>query len=223
MNNPIHSASADAIQPKKKTTYYHLVLDRSGSMDSCWSEVREVIDKQLLDLKRVQEENASSELIFSFCAFDNALRFSQALMPVIQARMDWELIYPNGSTSLNDAIGESISYIKEKVGPALSEADADVVMLILTDGYENSSRTYSAKAVKELMEACEETGKWNFLFLGAGLDVTEVTQAYDRGDKNAYSFGKDSLAMSFNKVNHELEDYVKQKEQNQKKTQFFKF
>jgi len=223
MNNPIHSASADAIQPKKKTTYYHLVLDRSGSMSSCWSEVREVIDKQLLDLKRVQEENASSELIFSFCAFDNALRFSQALMPVIQARMDWELIYPNGSTSLNDAIGESISYIKEKVGPALSEADADVVMLILTDGYENSSRTYSAKAVKELMEACEETGKWNFLFLGAGLDVTEVTQAYDRGDKNAYSFGKDSLAMSFNKVNHELEDYVKQKEQNQKKTQFFKF
>jgi len=159
MNNPIHSASADAIQPKKKTTYYHLVLDRSGSMSSCWSEVREVIDKQLLDLKRVQEENASSELIFSFCAFDNALRFSQALMPVIQARMDWELIYPNGSTSLNDAIGESISYIKEKVGPALSEADADVVMLILTDGYENSSRTYSAKAVKELMEACEETGK----------------------------------------------------------------
>ncbi len=223
MNNPIHSASADAIQPKKKTTYYHLVLDRSGSMSSCWSEVREVIDKQLLDLKRVQEENASSELIFSFCAFDNALRFSQALMPVIQARMDWELIYPNGSTSLNDAIGESISYIKEKLGPALSEADADVVMLILTDGYENSSRTYSAKAVKELMEACEETGKWNFLFLGAGLDVTEVTQAYDRGDKNAYSFGKDSLAMSFNKVNHELEDYVKQKEQNQKKTQFFKF
>jgi uncharacterized protein YegL len=223
MNNPIHSASAEAIQPKKKTTYYHLVMDRSGSMSSCWSEVREVIDKQLLDLKRVQEENASSELIFSFCAFDNALRFSQALMPVIQARMDWELIYPNGSTSLNDAIGESISYIKEKVGPALSEADADVVMLILTDGYENSSRTYSAKAVKELMEACEETGKWNFIFLGAGLDVTEVTQAYDRGDKNAYSFGKDSLAMSFNKVNHELEDYVKQKEQNQKKTQFFKF
>jgi uncharacterized protein YegL len=223
MNNTLNSASADAIQPKKKTTYYHLVLDRSGSMSSCWSEVRQVIDKQLLDLKRVQEENASAELIFSFCAFDHELRFSQALMPVTQARMDWELIFPNGYTSLNDAIGESISHIKEKVGPALSDADADVIVLILTDGYENASRIYSSKAVKELMEACEETGKWNFLFLGAGLDVTEVTQAFDRGDKNAYSFAKDSLAMSFNKVNHELEDYVKQKEQNKKKTSFFKF
>ena len=223
MNNTLNSASADAITPKKKTTYYHLVLDRSGSMGSCWQEVRQVIDKQLLDLKRIQEENASSELIFSFCAFDHELQFSQGLMPVTQARMDWELIYPNGSTSLNDAIGESISYIKEKVGPALSEADADVIVLILTDGHENASRIYSSKAVKELMEACEETGKWNFLFLGAGLDVTEVTQAFDRGDKNAYSFAKDSLAMSFNKVNHELEDYVKQKEQNKKKTSFFKF
>lgn len=223
MTNTLNPASAEAIQPKKKTTYYHLVLDRSGSMVSCWQEVMQVIDKQLLDLKRVQEENANSELIFSFCAFNNALQFSQHLMPVAQARMDWELIFPQGSTSLNDAIGESIAYVKNKVGAALSDADADVIMLIMTDGHENSSQVYSAKAAKELMEACEETGKWNFLFLGAGLNVTEVTETFDRGDKNAMSFSKDSLAMSFNKVNNELEDYVKQKEQNKKKTSFFKF
>ena len=222
MTNTLNPADAEAIQPKKKNTYYHLVLDRSGSMDSCWQEVRQVIDKQLLDLKRVQEENGNSALIFSFCAFNNALRFSQDLMPVAQARMDWELIFPNGSTALNDAIGESISFIKEKVGPALSDADADVIVLIMTDGFENSSQVYSAKAAKELMEACEETGKWNFLFLGAGLDVTEVTQTYARGDKNTMSFGKDNFAASFKEVNNELEDFVKQKEQAVKKTQFFK-
>ena len=222
MNNPINSASAEAIQPKKKNTYYHLVLDRSGSMASCWQEVRQVIDKQLLDLKRAQEENASSELIFSFCAFNNELRFAQDLMPVAQARMDWELIFPNGSTSLNDAIGESIAYVKNKAGAALSDADADVIVLIMTDGYENSSQVYSAKAAKELMEACEETGKWNFLFLGAGLNVTEVTETYARGDKNTMSFEKDNFAASFKKVNNELEDFVKQKEQAMKKTQFFK-
>ena len=222
MNNSINSASADAIQPKKKNTYYHLVLDRSGSMASCWQEVSQVIDKQLLDLKRVQEENASSELIFSFCAFNNELRFAQDLMLVAQARMDWELIFPNGSTSLNDAIGESIAYVKNKAGAALSDADADVIVLVMTDGYENSSQVYSAKAAKELMEACEETGKWNFLFLGAGLNVTEVTETYARGDKNTMSFEKDNFAASFKKVNNELEDFVKQKEQAMKKTQFFK-
>ncbi len=222
MTNTLNPAAAEAITPKKKNTYYHLVLDRSGSMASCWQEVRQVIDKQLLDLKRVQEENASSELIFSFCAFNNELRFAQDLMPVAQARMDWELIFPNGSTSLNDAIGESIAYVKNKAGAALSDADADVIVLIMTDGYENSSQVYSAKAAKELMEACEETGKWNFLFLGAGLNVTEVTETYARGDKNTMSFEKDNFAASFKKVNHELEDFVKQKEQAMKKTQFFK-
>lgn len=223
MNNTLNSASPEAIQPKKKTTYYHLVLDRSGSMSSCWSEVRQVIDKQLLDLKRVQEENASSELIFSFCAFNYALQFSQNLMPVAKARMDWELIFPSGSTALNDAIGESIAYVKNKAGAALGDADADVIVLIMTDGHENSSQVYSAKAAKELMEACEETGKWNFLFLGAGLNVTEVTETFDRGERNAMSFSKDNFAASFKKVNNELEDYVKQKEQNQKKTKFFDF
>jgi hypothetical protein len=54
------------------------------------------------------------------------------------------------------------------------------------------------------------------------LEVTEVTHAYARGDRNAMSFGKDNFAASFKKVNHELEDFVKLKEQAMKKTQFFK-
>lgn len=222
MNNTLKSASLEAIHPKKKTTYYHLVLDRSGSMDSCWAEAKQVIDKQLLDLQRVQEENSKSELIFSYCAFNQVLRFGDCLMPMSQARLDWERIYPDGMTALNDAIGESIHYLNQNIGTALSDADADVIMLIMTDGHENSSKQYTATAVKTLMETCEQTGKWNFLFLGAGLDVTEVTAAYDRGDKNAYSFAKASLSMSFKKVNSELEDYVKQKEQNIKKSKFFK-
>jgi hypothetical protein len=223
MNNTLNLAEAATILPKKKTTYYHLVLDRSGSMDSCWQETKQVIDKQLLDLKRIQEENINSALIFSYCGFNQVLRFGESLMPLDHASINWELIYPDGMTSLNDAIGESIHYLNQKAGAALSDADADVIMLIMTDGHENSSKQYSPKAIKTLMETCERSGKWNFLFLGAGLNVTEVTQAYDRGDKNAYSFGKDSLAMSFKKVNNELEDYVKQKEQNNKKTSFFKF
>ena len=222
MNNTLNSVSADTIQPKKKTTYYHLVIDRSGSMDSCWLETKQVIEKQLLDLQRIQAETPNSQLIFSYCGFNQVIQFGERLMPIGQSKMDWERIYPDGMTSLNDAIGESIHYLNQKIGAALSDADTDVIMLIMTDGHENSSKQYTATAVKTLMETCEQTGKWNFLFLGAGLDVTEVTAAYDRGDKNAYSFAKASLSMSFNKVNSELEDYVKQKEQNIKKTKFFK-
>jgi uncharacterized protein YegL len=223
MINTLNSASPEAIQPKKKTTYYHLVLDRSGSMDSCWLETKQVIDKQLLDLQRVQTENPNSQLIFSYCGFNQVLQFGERLMPIDQAKMDWERIFPDGMTSLNDAIGESIHYLNQKIGAALSDADADVIVLIMTDGHENSSKQYSATAVKTLMESCEQSGKWNFLFLGAGLEVTEVTNTYARGDKNAMSFSKDNFAASFKEVNKEIEEYVKEKEQNRKKTSFFKF
>ena len=223
MINTLNSASPEAIQPKKKTTYYHLVLDRSGSMDSCWLETKQVIDKQLLDLQRIQTENPNSQLIFSYCGFNQVLQFGERLMPIDQAKLDWERIFPDGMTSLNDAIGESIHYLNQKVGVALSDADADVIVLIMTDGHENSSKQYSATAVKTLMESCEQSGKWNFLFLGAGLEVTEVTNTYARGDKNAMSFSKDNFAASFKEVNKEIEEYVKEKEQNRKKSSFFKF
>ena len=155
MINTLNSGSPEAIQPKKKTTYYHLILDRSGSMDSCWMETKQVIDKQLLDLQRIQTENPNSQLIFSYCGFNQVLQFGERLMPIDQAKMDWERIFPDGMTSLNDAIGESIHYLNQKIGAALSDADADVIVLIMTDGHENSSKQYSATAVIREGEGAE--------------------------------------------------------------------
>lgn len=205
----------------KKKTYYHLVLDRSGSMQSCWNEARQVINSQLLDLKRIQTENPNSEIIFSYCGFNQVLQFSEELMNVENARIDWGTVYPDGMTALYDAIGESISFIKKKAGEGLKSDDSDVVMLIMTDGHENASKKHIAADVKEMIQACERTEKWNFLFLGAGLDVTEVTKDLDRGSKNSFSFDKQSIKASFNLVNDEIEDYIKQKERNQKKRDFF--
>lgn len=206
----------------KKKTYYHLVLDRSGSMSSCWEEAIQVIDKQLLDLKRIQTENPDSEIIFSLCAFNQVLRFSEGLMNVETAKIDWTNIFPDGMTALYDAIGKSIEFVKKKTGASLLEQDSDVVMLVLTDGHENSSKVHSGMDVKEMIQACEKTEKWNFLFLGAGLDVTEVTRDLDRGRKNSMSFDKSMMAFALNRVSDELSYFVKSKNTGAKKKEFFK-
>ena len=219
-NQSTTSPNGETISMKKKT-YYHLVLDRSGSMQSCWAEARQVINSQLLDLNRIQTENPNSEIIFSYCGFNQVLQFSEELMNVENATIDWSTIYPDGMTSLYDAIGESIDFIKKKAGEGLKSDDSDVVMLVMTDGHENASRKHTAMDIKEMIQACEQTEKWNFLFLGAGLDVTEVTRALDRGNRNSFSFEKQRIRASFNLVNEEIEDYIKQKERNQKKRDFF--
>lgn len=205
----------------KKKTYYHLVLDKSGSMDSCWAEARQVINQQLQDLQRIQYENQDSKILFSYCAFNQALRFSNDLTPVEDASVDWATVYPDGMTALYDAIGESISYVKEKAGDDLESDHSDVVMLIMTDGHENSSKRHSGQNIKEMIQACEHSEKWNFLFLGAGLNVAEVTKELDRGDRNSLSFRKNNFNFAFSLLTDELEDFVKSKSMDQKKRDFF--
>ncbi len=206
----------------KKKTYYHLVLDRSGSMDSCWEEGKQVINRQLQDLNRIQSENPDAEILFSLCAFNQLHQFSHELMNVETAKIDWTSIYPDGMTALYDAIGLSIGYIKEKAGEGLKETDADVVMLVLTDGHENSSKLHTGMDVKEMIQACEGTEKWNFLFLGAGLDVTDVTKELERGRRNSMSFDKSQMASVMMLVNEELDEFVKSKSSGKKKRDFFK-
>lgn len=205
----------------KKKTYYHLVLDKSGSMDSLWEEAKQVINQQLQDLKRIQSENQDSKILFSYCAFNQALQFSSDLMPVEDATIDWTTVYPDGMTALYDAIGESIFYVKEKADDDLKSDHSDVVMLIMTDGHENSSKRHSGQDIKEMIQACEQSEKWNFLFLGAGLNVSEVTKELDRGDKNSLSFSKKNLYSAFSLMTDELEDFVKSKSTDQKKRDFF--
>jgi uncharacterized protein YegL len=205
----------------KKKTYYHLVLDRSGSMNSCWQEATQVINRQIKDLNRIQSENPDTAIIFSLCAFNQALRFSEELMNVETVKIDWTTIYPDGMTALFDAVGKSIEFVKEKAGEGLNENDSDVVMLVLTDGHENASKTHSGMDVKEMIQACERTEKWNFLFLGAGLDVSEVTRDLDRGKRNSMSFEKSKMASAMGMVSEELSEFVKSKNSGKKKKDFF--
>ena len=206
----------------KKKTYYHLVLDRSGSMSSCWEEAIQVIDKQLLDLRRIQIENPDSEIIFSLCAFNQELHFSDDLMNAETSKIDWKTIFPYGMTALYDAIGVSIEFLKDKAGQSLEEKHSDVIMLILTDGLENSSAKYLGPEIKKMIEACEQTEKWNFLFLAAGLDVEQVTREFDRGRRNSLNFNKSMMASAVSRVSDELSNFVKSKNTGTKKKEFFK-
>lgn len=221
MENQTTNSQSKENLPLKKKTYYHLVLDRSGSMNSCWAEGKEVIDQQIKDLHRIQSENVGSEIIFSICAFNQDVYFSEEPMNVETARIDWANIYPYGMTALFDAIGESIEFIKNKAGIGLEENDSDVVMLILTDGHENASKKHFKHDVKVMIEACEQTEKWNFLFLGAGLDVTEVTREFDRGGRNSMNFNKSQISCVISQVSGEIEEFVKSKSTGNKKRNFF--
>jgi len=80
-------------------------------------------------------------------------------------------IYARNCTALLDGVGKTI----DSVGTKLSNMSEDnrpehVVVVIMTDGIENSSKEYTRERVKELIEQQQNVYNWTFLFMGANQD-----------------------------------------------------
>jgi hypothetical protein len=72
---------------------------------------------------------------------------------------------PSGGTALLDALGHVLK----------TDHDQKVLVIILTDGEENSSRTYTKNHVKDLTDMRTKEG-WDFVYLGANQDAFAVGQ-----------------------------------------------
>lgn len=107
---------------------------------------------------------------------------------------------PKGMTAMYDAIGITIDNVAKRILETREEDRADkVIVLIMTDGEENSSKEYNQKTVFESIQNKKDTDKWNFIFIGANIDTMRVggnmgvstgnTLSYsntDRGVNTAY-------------------------------------
>ena len=67
--------------------------------------------------------------------------------------------YVRGSTALLDAIGRTIITLDKEI-------DNEVLFVITTDGYENSSKEFTKDQIKNLIN----NHNWEFIYLGADID-----------------------------------------------------
>jgi hypothetical protein len=72
-----------------------------------------------------------------------------------------ETFQPRGSTSLLDAMGRILKL----------DLPRDTVVIILTDGDENTSLKYTSEHIKDLVESRQARDNWSFVYLGANQDV----------------------------------------------------
>ncbi|MDE6151710.1 MAG: hypothetical protein K2G12_06980, partial [Prevotella sp.] len=92
-------------------------------------------------------------------------------------RKDYPLL---GCTALYDAVGTCVSELQQKVAH-----DDRILVTIITDGYENASRTWNGRQIRSLTEELCEMG-WTFTYIGADQDVEKV--AREIGVKNSLRF-----------------------------------
>jgi len=144
-----------------------LIVDRSGSMIAIKSDMEG-------GLRTFLKEQAAlpGKCLVDFSIFDTEFDEVYTNRPVKSATVQ---IKPRGGTALLDAIGKAVVSLGERLA-ALSEDDRPetVIVAIITDGMENSSREWTLDKVKELIEAQQSQWSWKFVFLGANMDAVSV-------------------------------------------------
>jgi hypothetical protein len=184
------SKNFNPILMKKSKTFYHIILDQSGSMSDCVNQTLKGLADQRKEILAIANEFPGQEIRVGLTVFDHNLELKYSNLSVTElSRMNSFHYQPNGQTALLDAIGMSVTTTERLM---VNESDSAVI-IILTDGYENASKEYSHKQIKELILAKEETGKWSFTYLGATLDAVEIANSMNIKEENSFAFQKQNM------------------------------
>lgn len=160
---------------KNKDLSVFVALDRSGSMGGeKWTNAVDSLNEYV---KGLQKEKISGDI--TIIAFDSdGMHYGGAsgvrLVPLAESadiayfdRIDPSVLHPAGGTPLYDAAGHVMNL-------ALEKNSKRTVVVILTDGEENTSKEYTQEKIKEKVKSLEEK-KWEVIFLGANFDVAKYT------------------------------------------------
>ncbi len=82
---------------------------------------------------------------------------------------------PRAGTPLYDAVGAAIAKSKLVRKTKLN------ILMVLTDGQENSSKEWSAKAVKKELTRLAEEENWQVIFVAVGAEAWGETARFDMG------------------------------------------
>lgn len=176
------------------------ILDSSRSMTSIKKQIIEGYNTQVSKLQELKDDDIRSfGGLISFSSTYVASNDAESLSPrnaltvhslaedidTIPLLSESSYICDDG-TALYDAIGYGIIDLEEKLGQYLTACN--VVVTILTDGYENSSHTYTSSQIADLIKEYEEEYGWTFSFIGANIDVESLSKELNISEGNTLNF-----------------------------------
>ncbi len=167
-----------------------LVVDRSGSM----STVREDAEGGVNSFIASQAKEPG-EALLTLVQFDTEYEFVHKGVPI--GDVPTYQLHPRGMTALLDAVGRAINETGERLA-GIKESDRPglVIFVVMTDGLENSSREFSKKQLKEMVDRQQSVYNWHFTFLGANQDAFAEAAAMGIGKAGVanYAVGKERAA-----------------------------
>ncbi|AZQ64018.1 VWA domain-containing protein [Flammeovirga pectinis] len=174
------------------STDYLLILDRSGSMDSCWKATIDGLNEQISTIKRLNQDNKEQQYTISLLVFDDEIEWVVfRKKPSKVQKFTGNEFPPRGLTALHDAIGFGIKKLNKSLKTTTTNSLQFPVVVIMTDGGENASKEYTITQINKKINALKEK-KWSITFIGANQDVLETAKKLGVSKEMAHSFTSDS-------------------------------
>lgn len=146
----------------------YVALDRSGSMSGeRWTHAIDSINEYINGLKKEKIEGNVSIVAFDFGQSMRLVDLVKDQSIAYFEPLSKECTQPSGMTPLYDAAANVMDR-------ALEVNSERTVVVIMTDGEENSSKEYTQAKIKDKVKTLTDK-KWEVLFLGANFDVSSYT------------------------------------------------
>lgn len=176
----------------KDYTHICIVLDASGSM----SDIEDDTKGSFNSFIKAQKA-AEGKTVLDIYQFSGEVRRIVEHVDLASFSDDLMARYTcSGCTALNDAVCTAIDTLGQEFA-AMKEEDRpeNVLMVIITDGFENASRKFSSSDVKERIKHQREKYNWEFQYLAANQDAFATGSAMGIAADNCAAFAATPAGM----------------------------
>lgn len=196
--------------PSANAVSSYILLDRTGSMNSIWDEALTSVNAYAKAVGETEEGEADNlETTVTLAAFDHQDGFQFDILRSGVDPENWEIVTdaevsPRGMTPLFDAINRTIT---------LAEADnpEKAVIVIMTDGQENSSSEVTKEGAKAALDRAEKRG-WEVVFLGAEFAMFDDADAVGVAQDKQMAVSAGSLTATQERLAKKARSYGKGEE-----------
>jgi hypothetical protein len=182
---------------KKDLCEIVIVLDESGSMDSCKTDTIKGVNLFLDNQKRIKGE--ANVTLVKFSDYYKIINDKTPLDQIVY--LDESNYQPSNNTALLDAVGKTINSIGRRLADTPETGRPEkVIFTVITDGYENASHEFTRKQIFEMVSHQKDKYSWEFIFLGANIDAWGA----EIGITMNVNIQKDDLKRSFKGLSHHV-------------------
>ena len=197
-------AAAETRLAGDPSIHSYILLDRTGSMSSMWTEALSSVNAYAAGLGAL-EGGPEIDADVTLAVFDaqDGLQFD-----VIRENVDatdWRNVTdkdasPRGTTPLYDAIGRIVSV-------AETDRPEKAVLVIMTDGLENASRELTREGARAALDRAREKG-WEIVFLGAEFSNFDDAEGVGQSSSRNMAVAKEQLSESMGRLAQKSRAYA---------------